>query len=393
MPRVIYPLHGGRRPQFLLGMASLAERDCWSAGRDRRRRGARRRPTPRCSGCFTDFWLSAPAFLALAVLFVVLAVQSRIGVVNAAVLAARGPALPAPRLAADRPLADRRRPRRSLWSLRIFLLWSCAESLLRSTAVDFTTSLDALRAGRIGPRGGRALVIGFGAGAGPRRPPPRPARGGGGPPRHLARRRQRPAPPVRALPQPGRGRHLARRRRRPGARARHAAAADPLGAGGGGAGRRPLPPPGADRAGPDRRAGRQRRLRRPAGLDLPAPRPDGAADGLAALPPPPRRRLRLPLSGLDARQLRRARPASPRRRPCSGCWGCRARPAPRCSGWRPPVFVRRLEEERRFRNEMELLAKMQRGLLPRTLPGARRATSWRPTRRSPTRRAATSTTC
>jgi serine phosphatase RsbU (regulator of sigma subunit) len=34
----------------------------------------------------------------------------------------------------------------------------------------------------------------------------------------------------------------------------------------------------------------------------------------------------------------------------------------------PPVFVRRLEEERRFRNEMDLLAKMQRGLLPRTLP-------------------------
>jgi phosphoserine phosphatase RsbU/P len=34
----------------------------------------------------------------------------------------------------------------------------------------------------------------------------------------------------------------------------------------------------------------------------------------------------------------------------------------------PPAFVRRLEEERRFRNEMDLLAKMQRGLLPRTLP-------------------------
>jgi hypothetical protein len=34
----------------------------------------------------------------------------------------------------------------------------------------------------------------------------------------------------------------------------------------------------------------------------------------------------------------------------------------------PPAFVRRLEEERRFRHEMDLLAKMQRGLLPRTLP-------------------------
>ena len=35
----------------------------------------------------TDFWLSVPAFLALAALFVVLAVRSRIGIVNAAVLA------------------------------------------------------------------------------------------------------------------------------------------------------------------------------------------------------------------------------------------------------------------------------------------------------------------
>ncbi|HEX4964926.1 MAG TPA: PP2C family protein-serine/threonine phosphatase, partial [Thermoanaerobaculia bacterium] len=34
----------------------------------------------------------------------------------------------------------------------------------------------------------------------------------------------------------------------------------------------------------------------------------------------------------------------------------------------PPAFVRRLAEERRFRDEMGLLAKMQRGLLPRTLP-------------------------
>jgi hypothetical protein len=34
----------------------------------------------------------------------------------------------------------------------------------------------------------------------------------------------------------------------------------------------------------------------------------------------------------------------------------------------PPAFVRRLENERRFHHEMDLLAKMQRGLLPRTLP-------------------------
>ena len=50
----------------------------------------------------------------------------------------------------------------------------------------------------------------------------------------------------------------------------------------------------------------------------------------------------------------------------------------------PPAFVRRLEEERRFRHEMDLLAKMQRGLLPRTLPRLA-GMSWRPTRSSPTR--------
>jgi serine phosphatase RsbU (regulator of sigma subunit) len=50
-----------------------------------------------------------------------------------------------------------------LW---IFLFWSSAESLLRAAAPEFTTSLDALRAGRLGPRGGRALLLGFAFGAG-----------------------------------------------------------------------------------------------------------------------------------------------------------------------------------------------------------------------------------
>jgi sigma-B regulation protein RsbU (phosphoserine phosphatase) len=35
---------------------------------------------------------------------------------------------------------------------------------------------------------------------------------------------------------------------------------------------------------------------------------------------------------------------------------------------RPPAFIRRLEEERRIRYEMELLARMQEGLLPESLP-------------------------
>lgn len=50
-------------------------------------------------------------------------------------------------------------------TLAIFLTWSAGESLLRSTHPDFSTSLDTLRRGRLGPRGGRALILGFAAGA------------------------------------------------------------------------------------------------------------------------------------------------------------------------------------------------------------------------------------
>jgi serine phosphatase RsbU (regulator of sigma subunit) len=58
-----------------------------------------------------------------------------------------------------------------LWSIAwlvatVFVVWSSGESLLRSQKFDFTTSLDNLRAGRLGPRGGRALIAGFGYGAG-----------------------------------------------------------------------------------------------------------------------------------------------------------------------------------------------------------------------------------
>lgn len=51
-------------------------------------------------------------------------------------------------------------------ALAIFLAWSAGESLLRSARPDFTTSLDTLRRGRLGPRGGRALLTGFAWGAG-----------------------------------------------------------------------------------------------------------------------------------------------------------------------------------------------------------------------------------
>ncbi|HEX9943347.1 MAG TPA: SpoIIE family protein phosphatase, partial [Thermoanaerobaculia bacterium] len=50
-------------------------------------------------------------------------------------------------------------------ALAVFLAWSAGESLLRSLRPDFTTSLDTLRLGRLGPRAGRALLLGFAFGA------------------------------------------------------------------------------------------------------------------------------------------------------------------------------------------------------------------------------------
>jgi hypothetical protein len=51
---------------------------------------------------------------------------------------------------------------RAVW---VFLAWAAGESFIRSSSPDFTTSLDALRVGRLGPRGGRALLSGLGLGA------------------------------------------------------------------------------------------------------------------------------------------------------------------------------------------------------------------------------------
>jgi len=48
----------------------------------------------------------------------------------------------------------------------LFVLWSAAESWLRSTVPGFRTSLDTLRAGRLGPKGGTALLAGWSIGAG-----------------------------------------------------------------------------------------------------------------------------------------------------------------------------------------------------------------------------------
>ncbi len=50
-------------------------------------------------------------------------------------------------------------------SLLIVAYWSVGESYLRSIQPGFATALDSLRARRLGPRGGRALLLGIGLGA------------------------------------------------------------------------------------------------------------------------------------------------------------------------------------------------------------------------------------
>ena len=50
-------------------------------------------------------------------------------------------------------------------TLCLVAAWSVGESFLRSIQPGFTTSLDLLRARRLGPRGGRALLYGLGLGA------------------------------------------------------------------------------------------------------------------------------------------------------------------------------------------------------------------------------------
>jgi serine phosphatase RsbU (regulator of sigma subunit) len=101
--------------------------------------------------------------------FFILAVRRRIALVNGALVGGLAALAAAPDLAA---LA--RGTAAGLGQLVLVLaigiwtlvLWSTGESLLRTSREGFTTSLDALRRGQLGPRAGRALWIGLGAGAG-----------------------------------------------------------------------------------------------------------------------------------------------------------------------------------------------------------------------------------
>ncbi len=109
--------------------------------------------------------ISLPLALAALVIFLVLLVRGRIDLVN-------GTALALIALASVRP--SWLQGLEAGWSvifdlligplgkaLWIFFVWSAGESLLRAADPEFSTSLDTLRRGRLGPRAGRGLLLGF----------------------------------------------------------------------------------------------------------------------------------------------------------------------------------------------------------------------------------------
>lgn len=113
--------------------------------------------------------VSLPVLLAAMGVFFVLLLKSRIGAGNGAILALAALASTHPAWVAELPenlvfavlhlLSEA--PGVAVW---IFLVWSAGESLLRTADPGFTTSLDTLRTGRLGPRVGRSLVLGFALG-------------------------------------------------------------------------------------------------------------------------------------------------------------------------------------------------------------------------------------
>jgi hypothetical protein len=162
-PLQLFALSGSSRPEHLMVVSSNII-------------GAGRQPGALTDAVLAEFEAGASRYLilffavALGILavggvFLVLALKSRLSIVNGALLALITLATLDPRPTLNFGawlLSGIMAAALGLW---IFLLWSSAESLLRSTDPGFTTSLDALRAGRLGPRSGRALLVGLGFGA------------------------------------------------------------------------------------------------------------------------------------------------------------------------------------------------------------------------------------
>lgn len=110
--------------------------------------------------------LGVPAVIAL---FFALLIQRRIDLVNGGLMAVAVLGLAALGAFASHPERGRlveTSAKVALLALWVLVLWSAGESLLRSAAPNLTAGLDALRAGRLGPRGGAALLQGWAVGAG-----------------------------------------------------------------------------------------------------------------------------------------------------------------------------------------------------------------------------------
>ncbi|HKV08587.1 MAG TPA: PP2C family protein-serine/threonine phosphatase [Thermoanaerobaculia bacterium] len=159
----LYPVRGSRAPEHLF----VALSGNVIAGRHPGRLGEVRLAGVRA---FADrslrlFGRVVLSALGISALFLLLLLTSRLSMRNGAVLALLALVTLSPAPTEVLGWTSWCAAAVAFTALWIFLLWSVAESLLRSASPEFTTSLDALRAGRLGPRGGRALLLGFAYGA------------------------------------------------------------------------------------------------------------------------------------------------------------------------------------------------------------------------------------
>lgn len=163
VPRLAIALDGSSPPSYLYAMAGppafVARRPGTLTDR------ALERTDAIFGHALNQLWFFLPACLAVLALFAGLLAQRRLSAVNAVLLAAL--ALPTLNpFAAANTFSPAFALLGSLLLLAwLAIVWSTSESLLRTSAPDFTTSLDALRTGRLGPRAGRALLLGTATGA------------------------------------------------------------------------------------------------------------------------------------------------------------------------------------------------------------------------------------
>ena len=161
--QVLYPLRGSRSPEHLLvGLSGNVMAVRRPGDLAKKGLASLRFFMDRSVGLFGRVVL---AFAGVGLLFVLLLLTSRLSVRNGVVLALLTLVTLSPTPTAVMGWTSWAVVAWTVTVSWIFLLWSSAESLLRAAAPEFTTSLDALRAGRLGPRGGRGLLLGCAFGA------------------------------------------------------------------------------------------------------------------------------------------------------------------------------------------------------------------------------------